>query len=174
MTTEEKKHAMYYDLACLKGQKKHPKMLARFESHLEDYLEALRLELKVAREAIGEHAGDAKDLHELRESAGRLIVRNTHLEEALRKEQEGSAEIFMKQRVEITRLQDCSVERWQQLQSKQELILSQRQAIKTLRYALASVQKSQEKPRFWGFLSRKKNEAKPLPAKTKSMEVGHE
>lgn len=163
MTTEDKKHSMYYDLACLKGQKKHPKLLARFESHLEDYLEALRLELKVAREAVSDRAGGAKDLQELRESAGRLIVRNTQLEEAFRNQAE-----------DLLVWEGNYEEIWKQLQIKQELILSQRQAIKTLRYALASVKKSQEKPRFWGFLFRKKNNAKPLPAKTKSVEVGHE
>lgn len=166
MTTEEKKHAMYYDLACLKGQKKHPKLLARFENHLEEYLEGLRAELQMAREAASERAGDAKDLHELRESAGRLIVRNTQLEDCLRKEQVGFAEIFMKQRAEIKLLQTQADERWEQIQAKQELILSQRQAIKTLRFALASVQKSQEKPRFWSFFSRKKHQVKPLPKKT--------
>lgn len=165
MTTEEKKHAMYYDLPCLKGQKKHPKLLARFENHLEEYLEGLRVELQMAREASSERAGGAKDLAELRESAGRLIVRNTQLEDALRKEQEGFAEIFMKHRAEIKLLQTQADDRWEQIQAKQELILSQRQAIKTLRFALASLQKSQEKPRFLGFFSRKKHQVKLLPKK---------
>lgn len=155
MTTEEKKHAMYYDLACLKGQKKHPKLLARFENHLEEYLEGLRLELQMAREAASERAGDAKDLKELRESAGRLIVRNTQLEDALRN-----------QAHDIQVWEGSYDELWNQLQAKQTLIIAQREAIKTLRFALASVQKAQEKPRFWGFFSRKKHQAKPFPKKT--------
>ncbi len=163
MTTEQKKHAMYYDLACLKGQKKHPKLLARFENHLEEYLEGLRFELQMAREAASEHAGDAKDLQELRESAGRLIVRNTQLEEALQVSEKS-----------VLIWEGAYGELWDRLQERHSLIVAQREAIKTLRFALASVQKSQEKPSFWGFFSRKKNQAKALPAKTKSVEVGHE
>ncbi len=173
MTTEEKKHAMYYDLACLKGQKKHPKLLARFEDHLEEYLEGLRLELQMARQAVSERAGDAKDLHELRESAGRLIVRNTQLEEALlNQSKEFTAEVKSWQ--EEAGHHATASQSWKkafdelcdQLQSRQELVIAQREAIKTLRFALASVQKPQEKPRFWGFFSRKKHHVKPLPKKT--------
>lgn len=44
MTIETVKHAMYTDLKCLRLQKKHPILLARFEDKLEQYLEALRQE----------------------------------------------------------------------------------------------------------------------------------
>jgi hypothetical protein len=44
MTIETVKHAMYTDLKCLRLQKKHPVLLARFEDKLEQYLEALRKE----------------------------------------------------------------------------------------------------------------------------------
>lgn len=163
---EKTKRELYGCLDRIRRAGKHRALTAEFEERLEEHLEGLRLELQTAREAFSERAGDAKDLQELRESAGRLIVRNTQLEEALRKDQEGFAEIFMKQRAEIKALQAQADERFEQIQAKQELILSQRQAIKTLRFALASVQKSQEKPSFWGFFSRKKHQAKPLPKKT--------
>lgn len=155
MTTEQKKHAMYYDLACLKGQKKHPKLLARFENHLEEYLEGLRTELQMAREASSERAGDAKDLQELRESAGRLIVRNTQLEEALRN-----------QAHDIRVWEGNYDELWNRLQGKQALIVSQRKSIESLTFAFKQAYKTFEKPSFWSFFSRKKNQAKQLPEKT--------
>ena len=51
-------------------------------------------------------------------------------------------------------------------EKKQELIVSQRKAIETLTFELASVQKRAERPSFWQFLTRKSTKAKILPEKT--------
>ena len=50
--------------------------------------------------------------------------------------------------------------------AKQDLIIEQREAIKTLVFELANARKAAVKPSFWSFLARKKHQAKPLPKKT--------
>lgn len=50
--------------------------------------------------------------------------------------------------------------------AKQDLIIEQREAIKTLVFELASARKAAVKPSFWSFLARKKHHAKQLPKKT--------
>lgn len=172
MTTEELKFEMYEQLAALRKARKHPVMLRNFEDDLEAYLEALRMDAQIAREGTANAVRDANDLKELRESAGRLIVRNTKLEERLRAEVKVfGAEVCRLQAQLGYRENDILVwertysELWEQLQAKQILIVSQREAIKTLKFALVSVQKAFVKPGFWHFLMPKKNKAKPLPEK---------
>jgi uncharacterized coiled-coil DUF342 family protein len=58
-----------------------------------------------------------------------------------------------------------SDERWEQIDAQQKLIVSQRKAIESLTFELASVRKQAKKRSFWGFLMPKKNQAKPLPEK---------
>ena len=56
-------------------------------------------------------------------------------------------------------------ERWELLESRQELIVSQRKAIETLTFELASVRKRNEKRSFWRFFGTKTHESKALPQK---------
>lgn len=230
MTTEELKHSMYYDLACLKGQKKHPKLLARFESHLEAYLEGLRQDHAALVEALQSNVVLYQDAYEQQKTLTRNAcvfdrerydelyqLRNDvqqvrherdetyeQLQEATAKLASGSKSIRALLRVikaqqkacarsqrgmdegivictrlkselaaqaqdhhrQIMQAEAISDERWELLEAKQKLIVSQRNRIEQLESDLLLSKKPARMSNFWRFLSPKYAKAQPLPKKT--------
>lgn len=222
-TTEELKRDMYYDIACLKGQKKHPILLARFESKLEEYLEAMRqdhaklvesLQIQVTlyqdayenQKALTRNAcvydrerwdelyqlrsdlksaeHDREDGHDkLQEAASKLASQAQTIEalhRVIKAQQNACARFKELVRItegdrireqaqahrQITQLEADVKEYWAQVESKQELIVSQRKRIEELKISVMNA--SAHAPNHWflRFFPRRTSIPKPLPKKT--------
>lgn len=67
---------------------------------------------------------------------------------------------------EIMQAEAIADDRWEQLEQKQQLIVSQRKRIELLESELLLSKKPERIPIFWRFFSCNKYQAKPLPKKT--------
>lgn len=166
MTTEEKKHAMYYDLACLKGQKKHPILLARFESHLEEYLEAMRQDQSRGQEATAKLASQAQTIEALHRVIKSQQNAYARLQAQLKVSEEAHKLTCKNLNDKLEDGLDFLDEALARCDAKQEIIVSQRKTIETLTFELVQARKETIKSSFWQFLTRKSTQAKPLHKKT--------
>lgn len=148
MTTENLKRAMYYDLQCLRAQKKHPLLLARFEGTLEAYLEALRVERE----------GDvmvAAELIEYRELLRDAYDRQKQLTQSACASYRELEDEYREVRTDKQHLENANEQGYAKLQEVTAKLASQTETVESLHKAVKDYQKllaaSQEVSANWEF-----------------------
>lgn len=167
--------ALYQD--AYENQKTLTRNACVYDRERYDELYQLRADLKTAeydRELWHEQAHDAtaklaqgtesiKALHRVIKSQQNAHTRlQAILQHQLAERNQQQAEAHR----QIMAAEAISDDRWEQLEQKQEIIVSQRKRIEELQNALLSVLNPPKKPSLWAFLTGKKNQAQPLPKKT--------